>query len=179
MRTPGQGSRASKANSARTDMRAIYWLGLGLIWATLGCGRHDIKDSADQYLEGGLMASTEKQQAIPFFEGKGHYYDTDTTTNVDREIVLPLLKRLNELAPTEQWALHEKTKSDTAVAVVVGLPKNAQLVDRMAEAVQEADAKFPGFIVQQWGNQWLLFSLIDEETHAYFLSQNPNFDKQR
>ena len=52
-------------------------------------------------------------------------------------------------------------------------------VDRMAQVVQEADDQFPGFIVQQWGHEWLAIDFLDQESYEFLKKSNPGMDKQR
>ena len=49
----------------------------------------------------------------------------------------------------------------------------------MADAVQEADDKFSGLILQQWGHQWLVIDLIDQQTYETMKKSNPDIDNQR
>ena len=70
-------------------------------------------------------------------------------------------------------------KKNSAYAVLIKLPQDPQLVDRMAEAVQDADDKFSGFILQQWGREWLLLDLIDQQAYEFLKKTNPDIDKQR
>jgi hypothetical protein len=158
-------------------MRWIICVGLGALLLA-GC-REDFQQTADKHVRDDIVRGHEKREAIPFFEAKGKFFDIDATTHADREVVLPLLKRLHELAPTEQWAVLRPKKTDWAYAVLIGLPGNAKTVDRMAEAVQEADDKFSGFILQQWGHEWLLIDLIDKEAYEFLKKNNPDIDKQR
>ena len=151
---------------------------LGFALLSAGCGR-DIKQVADRHVDVDMLNKHEKRPAVPFFEKHGQFFDIDKTTNVDQEVVLPLLKRLNELAPTPQWVVMRPEKRDAAYGVVIGLPKDPKLVDRMAEAVQEADDKFDGLILQQWGYEWLLINLIDKQTYETLKKSNPTIDQQR
>jgi hypothetical protein len=126
-----------------------------------------------------MLDKHEKQEALPFFEKQGRFYDLDGTTHVDHEVVVPLLKRLNEIASTEQWVMLRSKKRDSAYAVVIGLPEDPHVVDQMAEAVQQADDNFSGFIVQQWGHQWLVIDLIDQQAYELLKKSRPEIDKQR
>ncbi len=152
------------------------WLGIAL--CASGCS-HDFKAIADRLVETKLLDNHEKCEAIPFFEGGGRFYDNNETTTVDRDVVLPLLKRLHEVDPTEQWAVLRSDKKDRALALVIELPRTPETVDRMAEVVEQADANYSGFILQQWGHDWLKISLIDKETYEFLKKSDPDIDKQR
>jgi hypothetical protein len=143
-----------------------------------GC-RQDIQEFADEHVQKNMLDKHEKREAIPFLEGRGQLYDTDGTTHVDREIVLPLLKQLKELAATEQWAMLQPEKANTSYGVLIALPNDQTIVDRMAAAVQDADDRFSGFILQQWGHKWLLMNLIDQQTYEALKTSNPEIDDQR
>jgi hypothetical protein len=49
----------------------------------------------------------------------------------------------------------------------------------MAKVVEEADDRFPGLILQQWGHEWLAINLIDQETYEFLKQSDPEIDKQR
>jgi len=143
-----------------------------------GCGKN-YKEIADRRVEERMFAKYERREAIPFFEAKGRYIDFDASTTVDRDVVLPLLKSLQEVAATEQWVIIRPKHDDWAAALVIELPDNPQTVERMAQVVQEADDRFSGFIVQQWGNAWLAVNFIDQEAYESLKKQDPDIDKQR
>jgi hypothetical protein len=152
------------------------WLGSALFFG--GCG-NDIQEFADRHVQKDMLDQHDKREAISFLEQHGQFYDIDATTHVDREVVLPLLKQLKELAPTEQWAMMRSEKGNSAYGVLIELPNDAKIVDRMAEAVQAADDRFSGFILQQWGHRWLLINLIDQQAYESLKTSNPDLDKQR
>jgi hypothetical protein len=159
-------------------MWRMLCVSLGLTLCAGGCG-NDIQAIADQHVRADMLDKHDKCEALPFFEQHGQFFDADTTTHVDNEVVVPLLKRLKELAATEQWVVLRPEKKNSAYAVLIKLPSESQLVDRMAEAVQDADDRFSGFILQQWGREWLLIDLIDQQTYEFLKKTNPDIDKQR
>jgi hypothetical protein len=159
----------------------IRWTVLAFLAVTLslsGC-RPDYKRIADEHVEANLLEQYESREAIAFFEERGRLFDADDTTRVDQQVVLPLLKQLNEVAPTQQWALLRPEDQDAAMVVLVELPPDPPTVDRMAEVVQAADDKFSGFIVQQWGHTWLMFNLIDQQAYEFLKKNQPEIDRQR
>lgn len=158
--------------------RSLALASLLLTIGLIGC-RPDLKRIADEHVTANLLESHEKRAAIPFFEEQGRLFDKDESTDVDQQVVLRILKQFLELARTEQWVLLHPEAQNRALAVLVALPKDAQTVDRMADIVQAADDTFSGFIVQQWGHDWLMFNLIDQQAYEYLKKNNPNFDKQR
>jgi hypothetical protein len=158
--------------------RWISCLCLATTLAVAGCSK-DLKEIADQHVRSDMLDKHQKRPAIEFLQKNGKFFDVEGTTHVDQEIVLPLLKRLNEIVPTPQWALMRPDKPEWAYAMAVGLPKDIKVVDRMADAVQEADDKFPGMIAQQWGHEWLLFNLIDQQSYETLKKSNPRIDDQR
>jgi hypothetical protein len=156
----------------------ILCVSFGLTFWASGC-QNDVQEFADRHVQRDMLDKHDKREAIPFLEERGRFYDTDGTTQVDREIVLPLLKRLKELAPTQQWAMLDPAQSKSCYGVLIELPNDSGIVDRMAEAVQAADDKFSGFILQQWGHRWLLINLIDERTFESLKASNPDIEIQR
>ncbi len=151
---------------------------LGLTLCAAGCGK-DIQQIADQHVRADMLDKHDKCEALQFFDQHGQFFDADRTTHVDKDVVVPLLKRLKELAATEQWAMLRPEKKNSAYAVLIKLPPDPQLVDRMAEAVQDADDKFSGFILQQWGREWLLIDLVDQQAYEFLKKTNPDIDQQR
>jgi hypothetical protein len=161
-------------------MRFLIVLCFGVTLCAAGCsGNPDWKAVGDDNVRDGLLATHERREAIPFFEQNGRYFDMDSSTTVDRDVVLPLLKRLNEVAATEQWAMIRPNETDWAGALVIALPGNAETVERMAQVVQEADDNYSGFIAQQWGHEWLAIDFFDKETYEVLKKGNPDIDKQR
>lgn len=143
-----------------------------------GCGR-DLMGVADRNVETLVQAHHEMREAIPFLETGGRFFDFDQTTTVDRTIVLPMLKSIREIAVTEQLVLLRPEERDWAFGLLVKLPHDAATVDRMARAVEDADAQFPGLILQQWGREWLMMNLIDQPTYEFLKQNDPDIDKQR
>lgn len=143
-----------------------------------GC-QNDVQEFADRHVQTDMLEKDEKREAIPFLEQHGQFFDLDGTTHVDQEVVLPLLKRLKALAPTEQWAMLSPEKANSSYGVLIELPQDPKIVDNMAQAVQEADDKFSGFILQQWGHRWLLINLIDQQTYESLKASNPDLENQR
>ena len=156
----------------------VRCLTLGLALFAGGCGS-DIQEIADLHVQRDMLDKHERCEAIAFLERRGRFYDFDGTTQVDREIVLPLLKRLKELAPSDQWALLRPEKPNSCYGILIALPDDRAIVDRMAAAVQEADDRFSGFILQQWGHRWLLINLIDQQTFEHLKELNPDIETQR
>jgi hypothetical protein len=160
------------------ERQVILLACLALAPFACGCGK-DLKAMGDQHVHKDLLDKQQKEPAIPFFEKHGQLFDTDDTSHVDQEIVLPLLKRLQTIAPAEQWVMLRPNKKNAAYALLVKLPGDRRVEDQMAEAIQEADDNFPGLILQQWGHEWLLMDLIDQKSYEYLKKIRPNIDKQR
>jgi len=162
-------------------MTRWFWLlPLAMMLCTAGCGgKPDYKRIADDRVQELLFDKYDRREAIPFFEERGQFFDADATTSVDRDVVLPLLQRLAEVDRTQQWVMLKPGKTDAALALLVQLPDDPDVVDRMAEIVQEADDGFSGFIIQQWGYDWLQMALVDQATYAFLKKSNPDVDIQR
>ena len=158
-------------------MRTPVFAGL-IALACCGCGT-DYQEFADDQVDSILKDAETKVEAIPFFEQKGRYFDADGTTTVDRDVVLPMLKVLKEIAPTEQWVIPDNDDPKTAFAVYVKMPSDLKIGSRMVDAVEYADDQFSGFILQQWGHDWFYFQLIDKETYEFHKANRPNMDQQR
>jgi hypothetical protein len=159
-------------------MERIVFVGLAIALCASGCQK-DLKAMGDQHVRRDMLDKHKKQEALEFFAKNGRFFDTDNTTHVDRDVVVPLLKRLQSIAPTEQWVMLRPERKNSAYAVLVQLPGDAQIQDQMAEAIQQADDNFSGFILQQWGHEWLAMDLIDQKSYEYLKRVRPNIDKQR
>jgi hypothetical protein len=153
---------------------------IGLVLCATGCGgKPDYKRIADERVQDLLFDKYDRREAIPFFEESGQFFDTDATTSVDREVVLPLLRRLAEIDRTEQWVMLKPGMTDAALALLVKLPGDPEVVERMAEVVQEADDGYSGFIIQQWGYNWLQMALVDQSAYEFLKKSDPDVDIQR
>ena len=160
--------------------RWFYLLPVAIGLFATGCGgKPDYKRIADDRVQELLFDQYERREAIPFFEERGHFFDADATTSVDRDVVLPLLQRLAEVQRTEQWIMLKPGTTDAALALLVKLPDDPDVVERMAEVVQTADDGYSGFIVQQWGYDWLQMALVDQAAYEFLKKTNPDIDKQR
>ncbi len=160
--------------------RIVYLACIGCAVCVSGCGR-DWKKFGDEDVQKRLLSNHEKKEAIPFFEQNGYYYDSDPDekTTVDRDIIVPLLRRLKEIAPTDQWIMLRHDDKNWAHALLIELPGDSATIDRMAAAVQEADDQFSGFILQQWGHEWLSIIPIDKDSYEFLKKNDPDLDKQR
>src|SRR5262249_32787429 len=136
-----------------------------------GCGR-DLKEFADQQVENNLLATHERREAIPFFENHGRFFDIDETTTVDPDVVLPLLKRLTDVARTEQWAIMRPDEKDWAFALLVNLHRNPQSGEEGGGVVEVAAAGFPGLILKKGGQECFSRDLIKKKT--YDLKKKPD-----
>jgi hypothetical protein len=143
-----------------------------------GC-RPDYKVLGDEHVRQDLLDKHERREAIPFFEAHGRFFDLDEETTVDRDVVLPLLKRLQEAAPTDQWAILRPTDQDWALALVIRLPADAAAVDQMERLVREADDRYAGRILQQWGHAWLSIDFVDQEGAEFFDKAEADLKNQR
>ena len=122
-----------------SSLRGLWLIPLCLL--AVGCSP-DIKQVADEMVTDDFLKKGNQVMAIPFFEKGGHYFDDDASTKVDREIVLPLLQKLDTISHTPQWVVPDERDPKRAFAVLIELPSDNSVVDTMAKAVEEADAKF-------------------------------------
>jgi hypothetical protein len=143
-----------------------------------GC-RTDYQELGDEHVRQNLLGKLERREAIPFFEARGRFSDLDDETTVDRDVVLPLLKRLQQITPTDQWAVLRPNSLDWALALVVKLPRDAAAVQRMVQAVRQADEQYAGRILQQWGHEWLSLDLVDQAGAEFFDQAEADFKDHR
>lgn len=163
-----------EATGMRQSM--LLWI---LLVCCIGCGQQrDFKKIADGRVHD-LFGKFKKSDAITFFEKQGKFFDVESDTTVDKDVVLPLLKRLQEVNKTEQSVLLKPEHDDIALALFVQLPNEKDTVDRMAKVVEDADNQYTGFIMQQWGREWLGLAFIDQKVYEVLKKSNPKMDKQR
>jgi hypothetical protein len=80
--------------------------------------------------------------------------------DLDRTVVLPLMKRFKEEFRAEPWA-HLQEPDDFAWTFCVRLPASGGARSGMARAIREAESRFEGTIETTWGNRWLVIDFID------------------
>lgn len=163
-------------------MAAIRWILLPLLLMACGCGGKDYKQIGDKMVTEAFDQHGPRVEAIPFFEKGGRYYDKEDDTRpnfVDREILLPMLKKLQETYRTDQWVIPTKDDPNMAMYVLVALPANKNAEDALAKVVEEYDQKFDGLILQQWGHEWLSIDFMSKESLEFFKKSDPDIEKQR
>ena len=155
-----------------------FWLSAVFLLCAAGCGE-DFKQTADSNVEAYIQQHLDRVPAVEFFEAGGSYYDDEESPEVDREILLPMLKQLLEISDTGQWVLPSKDDPKRAFAVLVEIPADKNIEQSMARIVEEADKRFDGLILQQWGHRWLSLDFLDQESVEFFKQSDPDFEKQR
>ena len=103
--------------------------------------------------------------AGPFFADGGHYYNDPKdpeATPLDEPHIIPLLTQLRREFGLEQFVILSE-EANMAYAVVMKLPQDADSRRALETRLAEADAAFPGMILQEWGEEWLSLDFADEE----------------
>lgn len=133
----------------------------------VGCSQVDPKADFDSLVEDVWLDLNEPQQldAIAYLEGGGRHYDVafdGGATEVDRTILLPLLRRLKTEFEVEPIAL-VKPRQDFATAILVKLPADRATQRSIERAIQEADEEFTDEIWTEWGHRWLAIILMEPD----------------
>lgn len=103
--------------------------------------------------------------AVDYLSGGGKHYDPyfdARPDDVDRSVILPLMKRLRDDFKAQPWA-HVQDDDDYAWCFCVRLPAGGGARSAVARAVREADAGFEGQIDAMWGNRWLVLTFENDE----------------
>lgn len=142
--------------------RSWWWLLAAL--ALSGCSLEDPKADLDDLVDRIWMEDWEHQDAIEFLEKGGHCYNDGLegrTPGVDRDLLLPFLKRIKEENQADPVAILDENDSNWAWAIVIRLPDNSADRKAISRATREMDEKFPGTVDEEWGHEWLSITLLD------------------
>lgn len=150
-------------NQARSGLRLTLCTAAVLATFSAGCPQGvDDKADLDSLVNDVWLVDFETQNAIQYLEQGGTHYDDmpNSGTQVDAEVVLPLLVRLRDEFDAETTAVLE-TSEPWAWVLLIRLPADPVTRQQIESAVQEADDSFEGVIVTQWGYQWLAINVDD------------------
>lgn len=145
----------------------ISMLGL-LTLASCGEPSIDLEEWVDQRTENEWMQPGKYVDGAEFFAEGGHYYnhpDDPEATQLDEPYIIPLLNRLREEFDIPQYVILDE-EPKMAYAVVMKLPDGRGKRKALEEWLNDEDAKFPGMILQEWGNKWLSLHFLDHEEAA-------------
>jgi hypothetical protein len=135
---------------------------LAVLSLAAGCGQGiDSRSHLDDLINSVWLVDFETRNAIEYLETGGAHYDyleSDGTT-VDADVVLPLLKRLQDEFQVETLAVLE-TDQNWAWVLLVRLPANPLARQQIEAAVRESSAGFD--VSLEWGYQWLAIDFIEE-----------------
>jgi hypothetical protein len=127
----------------------------------------DPKQVVDEMVEDDMLGLNQDKKipAVEFFEKGGKHYEVmgrGEGSNVDRNLVLPLMKRLRDEFKAEPIVL-VPDDAEYCWEIVVKLPAGAAARAGIAKAISETDAKFAGEIAADWGHKWLAFNFQDPD----------------
>lgn len=143
------------------------WITLLLLLST-GCGEPtpDLQEYVDQRIEDEWIEDGASVDAMQFFAEGGHYYnhpDFPDATPLDEPHIVPLLVKLRDDFELEPLVILSE-EPNVAYAVVMKLPEQgSQRRQAIEDWLNEADAQFPGMILQEWGYNWLSLDFLDED----------------
>lgn len=145
-----------------------------ILLVSIGCGSTAITDAKalDVQIEEKWMPNHQMVDAIPFFEGGGHYEDYGES--IDQPHVLPLMKRFRDELSLKPMAILEDPQ--LAMAIVIEIPNDAAQRTRMRKMLQEADDAFPGLLMDNWGQKWLSLDFLDDN-EVTMLKNSKVFEK--
>lgn len=100
--------------------------------------------------------SAQLKDAEEYLGAGGKHHDVDGRTQVDRDHVLPLVRRLKKEFQVKCHAVIFDDDTRTfASEILVRLPADSSTRSKIKQMIDAADAKYPGSIKQQWGRKWL------------------------
>ena len=105
--------------------------------------------------------------AIRYLESGGKYYTASMPgmPDLDREAIIPLLKRLKKEFDHEQYAILVEDE-DYCWGIVVKLPQDESQREKVEAFVEREMESFPGMILTEWGHEWLSLDFLDEQAAA-------------
>lgn len=158
----------SDVHVLRSSMIAARALLLMPVMMVCGCGSSAITnaEALDKQIEERWMANRNVVDAITFLEGGGHYENLsdDDEVPIDKQYVLPLIKRFRDEFSLNPVAVLDNPQS--AMAILVELPADPAIRKRLGTALQDADEAFPGLLMDNWGEKWLSLDFLDENEVA-------------
>ncbi len=136
---------------------------LGLVLGLAGCGGgydHEFDSLVDEvWLDinaGKLVDATE------YLRGDGWHYDAHDTS-VDRDLVIPLCQEIEQQHSAKCYGIlyDDDSAGEFTSEILVKLSPSSNR-NGIRKAIEAADSRFDGRIIQMWGNKWLAFSFEAE-----------------
>lgn len=128
-----------------------------------GCGETPPTnaESLDAQIDESWIEGRTRANAVRFFERGGVYSSSPEFPDIDRRIVLPLVKRLEDECGLTVEALLEHDEPNIAFALIADI---SEIEDRsgIATICQEADQSSPELVLENWGDRWISIDILDE-----------------
>lgn len=135
-----------------------------LMAMSAGCGSTSISDpvALDKQIEEKWLAGREMVDAIEFLERGGQYENLEIpdAAQIDQDHVLPLLKSIRDELSLNPMAV--LLTPERAMAILIDNPSAPAKRNRLRDLMQAADDKFPGLLIDNWGEKWLSLDFLDE-----------------
>lgn len=146
--------------SAPVSLLMTFWLML-----SAGCSESvDLEAVVDARVRDEWMQPGQYQDAVPFLENGGYYYNSPDGVDeapLDQEAILPLLRRLRDefRQPIHAIMTDDSTR---AWSIVMPLPRDPAARDRVIAWIDAENAAFPGLILEEIGREWLTLDFLSE-----------------
>ncbi len=156
-------------------------VGAGLLLAAgLAVGFNSCSEQPDRLarfdatVDGSWRKNWKWVEAIPFFEAGGQYADEGDRkkSSLDRDHILPLLKRMQDRHQLRWQAVVDKKKTRLAVAIVAELSSEPGVVDAIETSLAEEQKTFPGVVLIQVGHRWLTVEFLNERQSKRLLEMD-------
>lgn len=128
-----------------------------------------VAEEHDQQIETSWMVDRAATDAVEFLEQGGMYENASTDQDIDGQYVLPMIRQLRDDFGLDVRALLDDPEIAFAIVVDVSqMPLGDDRRPQVMDIIEETDKKFPGVLIDKWGDRWLSFDLLDEQEMEVF-----------
>lgn len=145
---------------------AVCLAGLLVSWFFLRAPkpRVDLKEVTDARIDDWIKTYPQ-QDAIEFLEKGGKFSDKNPQlVGMDREVVLPFLKRLADETHNRAIVLLYKENPKIAGAAAVPMPSDSSALKDLKSFMVREDKAYDGVILRQYGRHWMYLDFMDPKT---------------
>ena len=145
---------------------AVCLVGLIVYWFFLRGPKPlaELQDVTDARIDDWVKTYSQ-QDAIEFLEKGGKFADKNPlVVGMDREVVLPFLKRLADETHNRAIVLLYKENPKIAGAAAVPIPSDSSALKQLKSFMAREDKAYEGVILRQYGRHWMYLDFMDPKT---------------
>lgn len=122
----------------------------------------------DDRVNGHLLQKYEQVEAEKFFATGGRYWNLGEKGEapVDREVVVPLLKRAREELQMPFTVLFDRKNPKYGVMLLGRVPQSETAKESLRNMIVESEKSFSGIILDEWSEEWLALDFLAPEQVA-------------